>query len=166
VVFAPGETSRFIAVSIVTDALNELNETFQVKLSKVTGATLGLGTGTGTITNDDALPTLSINDPAAILEGNSGFRKLFFTVTLSAASGQTVLVNYATAPNTATTPSDFVTKIGTLTFAPGDTVKTFFVLVAGDTTVEGPETFFVDLSAPTNATIADSQGVGTILNDD
>ncbi|MCY2927456.1 MAG: hypothetical protein NT031_18870, partial [Planctomycetota bacterium] len=166
-VFAPGQTSQFIPVSIVTDALNELDETFQVKLSKVVGAQSGLLAATGTITNDDALPSLSIAN-ASIFEGDSGFRKMVFTVTLSAASGQTVLVNYATAPNTALTPADFITKTGTLTFAPGVTTQTLFILIRGDNTVEGDETFTVDLSVPTNATIAPGfgTGIGTIQDDD
>ena len=38
--------------------------------------------------------------------------------------------------------------------------------VVGDLAVEPTETFFVNLSAPVNATIADAQAVGTIVNDD
>jgi hypothetical protein len=45
--------------------------------------------------------------------------------------------------------------------------KTISVIVRGDTKVEGNETFFVNLSSATNgARISDSQGQGTILNDD
>ena len=55
---------------------------------------------------------------------------------------------------------------GTLTFAAGTTTGTITVPVNGDTTVEPDETFFVNLSSPTNATIGDGQGLGTILNDD
>jgi len=55
---------------------------------------------------------------------------------------------------------------GSLTFAPGETTKTVTVETLGDGKVEADETFFVNLERPTNATIADAQGVGTILNDD
>src|SRR5262249_49900732 len=51
-------------------------------------------------------------------------------------------------------------------FNPGDTTKPITVVVNGDTVNEPNETFFVNLSSALNATIADGQGVGTILNDD
>ena len=62
------------------------------------------GQGIGTITNDDATPTLTIGD-VTVAEGNAGTTTAMFTVTLSAASGQTVTVNYATANGTATAPA-------------------------------------------------------------
>ena len=76
-------------------------------------------------------------------------------------------VSYATADGTATAGSDYVSASGTLTWAAGDTSsKTISVTVNGDTTVEPDETFYVNLSSPSNATISKSQGVGTIQNDD
>jgi hypothetical protein len=88
-------------------------------------------------------------------------------VTLSPASNQTVTVNYATADGTATAPSDYAAIASTqLTFLPGETTKPVSVTVNGDTTVEPDETFTVNLSGATNANIGDSQGVGTITNDD
>ena len=89
-----------------------------------------------------------------------------FTVTLSAASASSVTVSYATANGTATAGSDYVAASGTLTFAAGETSKPIPVTVNGDTTVESNETFTVNLSGATGATIADAQGVGTITNDD
>lgn len=110
-------------------------------------------------------PTLAIND-IAVSEGNSGTTNVIFTVTLSSASSSQVTVNYATANGSATAGSDYTAIAGMLTFAPGITTKTIYVAVKGDITFEPNETFFVNLSAPTNATLADSQGQGTILNDD
>ena len=55
---------------------------------------------------------------------------------------------------------------GSRTFAPGQVTQTVTIPVAGDTAVEPDETFVLNLSAPANATIADGQGVGTIVNDD
>jgi len=100
------------------------------------------------------------------LEGNSGTTPFVFTVTLSAASASTVTVNYATADGTATAGSDYLATSGTLTFNPGVTTQPITVSVIGDTTVEPNETFFVNLSSPSNATIATGQGTGTIVNDD
>jgi thermitase len=110
------------------------------------------------------LPTLSITDRSAN-EGNAGPTGFDFTVNLSAASAQTVTVNHATANGTASS-SDYTAASGTLSLAPGETSKTITVSVSGDTAAEPNETFVVNLSAATNATIADAQGVGTIVNDD
>jgi hypothetical protein len=62
--------------------------------------------------------------------------------------------------------SDYQATSGTLTFNPGEVSQPVAVLVNGDTNMEPNETFFVNLSNATNATIADGQGVGTIENDD
>jgi hypothetical protein len=75
-------------------------------------------------------------------------------------------VDYTTSDNTAVAPGDYSPASGTLTFTAGITQQTFTVSVLGDTTVEGNETFLVNLSNPSNADISDGQGVGTILDDD
>ncbi len=111
-------------------------------------------------------PSISIADAPAVTEGNAGTRAAIFTVTLSSASTQPVTVAYATANGTATAGSDYQSASGTLTFAPGETSKTITVLVNGDRLPEPNETFVVNLSGATNATIADGQGVGTILDDE
>ena len=115
--------------------------------------------------------TLVIND-VTIAEGNAGTSVASFTVNLSPASAQTVTVQYATADGTAqddnpaTEDNDYQAKSGTVTFNPGETSKPVTVNVNGDTVSENNETFNVNLSNATNATIAHSQGVGTITNDD
>ncbi len=111
------------------------------------------------------LPAISISD-ATITEGNSGTRAATFTVSLSSASSQVVTVAYPTADGTATAGSDYYAASGTVTFAPGVTRQTITVLVNGDRLAEPAETFVVNLSDATNATIADLQGVGTILDDE
>jgi hypothetical protein len=164
-IFAPGEASESIIVTVNGDMLNEPDETFFVDLSAPTNATIADNQGKGTITNDDPLPTLSIND-MRVTEGNSGTVNAVFTVSLAPVSGQTVTVNYATADETATAGTDYQAISSTLIFNPGETSKTVNVPVIGDALNEGSETFFVNLSGATNATIADTQGVGTITNDD
>jgi hypothetical protein len=77
-----------------------------------------------------------------------------------------VTVNYATANGTATAPGDYSSRSGTLSFSPGVTTQSITVRVNGDNAVEADETYFVNLSGATNATISDGQGQGTIQNDD
>ena len=160
-----GASTYSFTVLVNGDALNEPADTFFVNVTNVTNAIVGDGQGIGTITNDDALPSFSIND-ATVIEGNAGTVNAVFTVTLSAASGQTTTVNYATADGTATQPADYTSTTGTLTFTPGQTTQTITVLVVGETVPEANETFLVNLSGATNASISDNQGIGTITNDD
>jgi chitinase len=101
-----------------------------------------------------------------VTEGNTGTASATFTVTLSAASTQTVTVAYATGNGSAAAGSDYQSASGTLTFAPGETSKTITVAVIGDRLPEPTETFFVNLSSPTNATISNGQAVGTIVDDE
>jgi len=166
VTFTPGQTSQPVSVTINGDTTLEPNETFNVNLSGAANATISDNQGTGTITNDDAQPSISVND-VSVSEGNSGATSAGFTASLSNASSQTITVNYATADNTARAGVDYVATSGTLTFTPGQTSQPLSVTVNGDLlNEEAALTFNVDLLAATNATIADNQGVGTIVDDD
>ncbi len=169
VTFNPGITLIPINVGILDDALDEATENFTVSIASPTGpATLGTSSDSGFITDDDPLPSLTVDD-VVVVEGDAGITLATFTITLSAASGQTVTVNFATANGTATTANnDYVALApGSIaTFAPGVTTQTVDVLVVGDNNPEPNETFFVNLSGASNASIADSQGQGTINNDD
>lgn len=115
------------------------------------------------ILNDDG-PLLTITDMSR-MEDNSS-TPFTFTVSLTELSAQTVSVHYASANGTATAGSDYTAINGTLTIPAGQLSDQISVNITGDTTVELDETFYVNLSSPVNATIADAQGVGTILNDD
>ncbi|MGH8029754.1 MAG: Calx-beta domain-containing protein, partial [Arenimonas sp.] len=116
--------------------------------------------------NPVALPTISVAD-ISLNEGDSGTKLLTFTATLSAAAGTTVTFNATTANGTATAGTDFVAlnAIG-LSIPAGQLTKTFSVTVNGDTTVEPLETFQVDLSDPSGATLGDAQAIGYIINND
>jgi glucose/arabinose dehydrogenase len=163
--FTPGQTSRPISVTVNGDTTFEANETFNVVLSGATNATIADNQGRGTINNDDSQPTISIND-LSINEGDSGTTNAGFTVSLSNASSQTITVNYATANNTATAGNDYTSASGSLTFTPGQTSRPLNVGINGDVLNEDSASFNVNLTAPSNATISDSQGVGTIVDDD
>ncbi|HEY0159096.1 MAG TPA: Calx-beta domain-containing protein, partial [Thermoanaerobaculia bacterium] len=152
-----GNTSTTISVPTTEDALFESDETFVVNLSGA--ANITDNQGQGTIENDDASPGISIDDEAAS-EGNA----VVFTVTLAAAAGTDVTVNYATANGTATTASDYTAQSGVATIAAGTTSTTITVPTTEDAAFEANETFVVNLSGAPN--ITDSQGQGTIENDD
>jgi len=113
---------------------------------------------------------LSINDVEQN-EGNSGTTTFTFTVSLSApAPAGGVSFDIATqngTTNPATQPSDYTSKsLTSQTIPAGSSTYTFTVAVNGDTEVEPNETFFVNVSNVTGASISDGQGLGTITNDD
>jgi hypothetical protein len=170
--FAPGETAKTVTVQVNGDTTVEPDETFTVNLANVTGnATIVDSQGVGTIVNDDQMvivppSRIAIND-LTTAEGNAGQTAFRFTVSLDAAQAAPVTVDFATADGTATAPGDYAATRGTLTFAPGEIAKAVTVQVNGDTRKEANESFNLNLSNATgNATIADSQAVGTIVNDD
>lgn len=164
--FAPGETEKTITVLVNGDRLVEPTEYFVVILSDPTYANI-IGTtggrGGGRILDDE--PTVSVSD-AAVTEGNTGTRSATFTVTLSSISEVDVTVHYDTADFDAVAGSDYVAASGDVVIPAGQTSAMLAVAVLGDRLVEANEGFAVNLSAPTNAAIADGQGIGTILDDE
>jgi uncharacterized repeat protein (TIGR01451 family) len=129
-------------------------------------------TGTGPTATDSLYafvkPDIFVRD-ARVSEPSTGATNMVFTVTLSEATPQTVSVNFTTAPDTgganpATAGADYTTTTGTVTFMPGQRVKTISVPVPSDgsTPAETDETLLVNLSGATGGDITDGQAVGTI----
>jgi len=166
--FAAGETSKTLTLPITGDTIVEADETLTVNLFNPGNATLSstAGAATVTLTNDD-LPVMSITG-ASVTEGNSGTSNAAVTVSLSAASVQTITVNYATGSITALAGLDYTAVNGLLTFNPGETSKTINIPIIGDTLIENNETLTVNLSSPINATLSSTAGAATVTltNDD
>ena len=167
--FAQGETTKIFAVQTTPDALFEDQETFTASLSNATnGAIISStnATAKGTINNDDAAPIFSIA-AAQALEGSP----INFTLTRTgdAQANQTVTVSTSVEAQNTASATDFSGNTQTLTFAQGETTKTFTVQTTQDSLVENNETFTVSLSNPTNgAIISSTNGIalGTITDDD
>ena len=167
--FDAGEVSQTIQIDILGDTLDEFNETFFVILSNPSpGITIGDGEATVTIMDNDATPTLTINDATVTEVDGSNSVTATFTATLSAQSGKPITVAILTEDDTAVSNADYITKSGTLNFAPGTTTAEIEIVVAGDDLDEFDETFELNLNpvANGNVTISDSQGVGTIIDND
>jgi aryl-phospho-beta-D-glucosidase BglC (GH1 family) len=163
--FAAGETSKTIAVTLRGDTADEIDESFELALSGLTGASFARASALGTIQNDDAPPVLRVSN-AELLEGASGTRNMVFTLSLDKAIGQSVTAGFATADGTATAGSDYTARSGSITFAAGETSKTIAVAIRGDRVIEADESFNLLLSNVTRATLAPGGGIGTIRNDD
>ena len=164
--FTPGQTTKRVEVPTLEDDEAEETETFTVQLSAPSGATVADGTGTGTIIDDDggggSVPRIEIED-AEVTEGGIAS----FEVTLSSAPTRTVTVAYRTVDGTAVAGADYTTTSGMLTFeVNGDRTQRVEVPTLEDDEAEETETFTVQLSAPSGATVADGTGTGTIIDDD
>lgn len=129
-------------------------------------ASIGRYTFSGTVVAGSTTSSIAIAN-ATVNEGAAGANTTAtFNVTLSPARSSTVTVVASTAGGTATAGTDFTSKSATVTFAAGTTSSPFTVTVLGDATAEANETFTVNLTSASGATLSDAQGVGTIMNDD
>lgn len=108
-------------------------------------------------------PALRVADLTA-LEG-AGAGTMTFAVTLSPAAPTTVTVDFATDDGTATAPGDYLSQSGSLSFAPGETVRTVAVALVGDVVEESSESFDLVLSNG-SVDIAKARGTATIIDDD
>ena len=154
VTFAPGETRKTLTLNISEDLLDEVNETIKLALTS-TAAVIGLGsTATVTILDNDAAPTVSFTTATSSGRENIASPGTV-RVALSAASGQTVTVRYAmtSSGTTANSRTDFTLAAGTLTFLPGETVKTIPLVLKNDSLREATETIRITLTTPVNATL-------------
>ena len=162
----PGDAQpQTITVPTTQDQLNEDDETLSLNLTPV-GESISATSVPITIVDDDPLPQLSAAG-TRVVEGSSGLTTAYVTVSLSAPSGRTVAVTYATRDGTAIAPSDYGGVTGRLTFAPGETSRQIPIFVNGDRNPEPGEAFALQLRDPANATLApglDTAAV-TILND-
>lgn len=169
--FAPGEKTKTLTVLIAGDSVVERNEGFLVTLSNPSaGATLLTATAMGTIVNDDAALSVA-NVDATKSEGQTGTTSFTFSVSRIGDSSGPATVAYVVSGRGAypTVAADFGGSLpsGTVSFAAGEILKTFTVLVAGDTTKERNEGFLVTLINPSpGSTLAMATALGTIVNDD
>ncbi|RLE36850.1 hypothetical protein DRJ23_06755, partial [Candidatus Acetothermia bacterium] len=163
VTFPAGSTSQTVTVDTIEDLIDEPNETFNVDLSNPSGATIADLQGVGTILDDDGAPQITIDD-VTVTEGVDA--NAVFTISLTNPSASDVTVDYATADGTALQPGDYTAASGTATIPAGSLTTTVSVPIVDDAVSEPTEEFYVNLSGATNATIGDSQGVGTILDDE
>ncbi len=163
--FTPGITNRTITVILIPDLLSESNETLFVTLSGESNLELNKALGTGTISDNDGSPTVSVSD-VTVSEGDAGTSTATFLIRLSPASGKIVNVSYTTANNTALAGLDYEETYGSFSLAPGVTNRTVTVPIIGDLMPEPTKSFFLNIIGTGNAIISDGQGVGTIVDND
>lgn len=163
-----GVSTRYVYISVNGDTAVEDNETFDLRIYSVSGATATNDRAEGVIVNDDVAPQkaeLTIH-PAQVVEGNSGTKYMTFTVTRSGNTSSYVSAGYSTSAETAREYSDYYRASGTLSFSSGVVSRTFSVRIIGDTTLEQNETFLGRISAGANSVAVVGSAKGVIVNDD
>ena len=164
--FVAGETQKTIVVKVNGDTLFEENEEFLVKLTNPTNAGINKVQGNGTIINDDAEGGTTVQFSQASFDVQEDLTAAIITVMRTGDTSGTTTVNYFTGDDTATQKSDYEIASGTLTFLPGETSKTFVVLINEDSYVEGPEKVTLHLSDPNGAIEGEpSSAVLNIIDD-
>jgi Ca2+-binding RTX toxin-like protein len=155
--FAPGTTVQTVRVPLVTNSTAELQESFLLTLSTPVNATIGRSSGVATIVDDDVVsgrPTVQISDTFVDEGGGSAY----VTVVLDKPSTSNVTVRVSTSNGTAIAGSDYTAvSPQTLTFTPGQMVKTVPVAILDNGVAEGWEYFNVNLSTPGNANLVAPQ---------
>jgi hypothetical protein len=160
------EKEKTIVVPTIPNSPNPTGkpDVFSVQLSKAVGLKVVSSKASAAIV--PIKPGITVSD-VAVPEGNSGTSNAVFEVRLTKSPSKTITVRYATANDSATTANnDYVATTGTLSFLPGEMVKTVSVPVVGNTASEPDKTFTLKLSESKNAPIVKGVGTGFILNDD
>jgi hypothetical protein len=163
ITFQDAQTSQTVTIPITDDADAEGDEAFRLQLANPTNAAgLGVNTLVPVGIKDNELGVQFLQSDFVIAEGIDTVQAEI-TVVLTSASPVPVTVDFATIPGgTATAGSDYTPISGTLSFAPGETIKTFKIDILDDYVVEGQslpgldglaETITVELSNPSQPVI-------------
>ncbi len=154
-----GQTTLPINVAIIDDEIYEGDETFRVELIEVHNGISVQFVGMGTIVDNEAPVTVSIEDVTV----SESEQEAVFPVTLSGEAGMELEFSYAVEDETAEAGQDYASAAGTVTFASGELRQQIQISILDDQETEPTETFRVRLSGDN---ILDGEGRGTILDDD
>lgn len=179
--FANKETSKTFDIAIKDDSNSEGNETVTITLSNPgNGVSLGTpSTATLIITDDEAgsSTSSSSSSSSSSMGPNVGFgatnysvnengATLTVTVVRGGSSSSTATVNYSTANGSGKSGGEYAATSGTLTFAAGETSKTFTVGIFDDNSDDGAKTFTLSLTSPQGAVLTPNLGSATVTIND
>lgn len=155
-----GLSSVVLPVYPVDDPVQEFPETVTLTLYSAPGAQIA-GSDSATVTLHDNDGTIEFASVVTAVREGAGEAEI--QVRYSGSTNREVTVDYSAVAGTATAGADFMPVSGTLTFAPGDTVKSFFVPLVDDLEVEPAETVDLVLSNPSGGAPLGGQNTSTLL---
>lgn len=169
-----GATSVAARFVMMSDGLDELDETFEAMLSAPTNVTIGTANATVTIADDDTADvTLRYDGPSSVLEGSAAAPgSITFRLDREASPVPTIVgvrLRSGSGPTGAVLGSDFVALFSdTWTLGPGPATGIAFVsTLIGDGIGEPNETFVAEIFSVSGAEFGTPASLTfTILNDD
>lgn len=171
ITFAPGESSRTVAVPVFDDTVVEGNERVTLLLTNLVGnGQIGTPKSTLTIIDND-FSAGQVRFASTNFLGSEASGNIVVTVRRVGGTTGVISVDYATRPggdNPAQPGSDYTEVRGIVAFADGEDTKTFLIPLVNDTLVEGNETIIVSLSNPKGGTsiLGSTESTATIVDDD
>jgi hypothetical protein len=123
-------------------------------------------------TSGQATPTPTPQGPSTLQFSQSSFSvqedltAATIIVTRTGDASGPASVDYATADNTGNQKGDYEIAAGTITFAPGETTRSFLVLINEDSYVEGTEQVNLLLANPAGASLGSQTTAVLNINDD
>ena len=148
-----GELTGSIQIPILTDEINEGNETFTVTLTGVNGAVFSNGQSNipvqVTIIDDEGLPTITLGSSSRNFNEESAIAEVVFN--LSTAPSETVSIVYSTTQITATEDLDYTSQTNESIVISSGTVGRIYIPILDDNIHEGNETFSITISQITGA---------------
>jgi len=166
VTFADGAGTAVVNIDATDDAVVEGTETVAFTLSDSPDYSVGAANTTTMYIGDSESPTITVQFGAAISNGSEGTGTVNIPVTLSAAAGSNVTVEYAPYSGNAFEGNDYTLAAGQLTFTPGQTSRNITLTVANDSQVEGAETIGLRLFNPYGARLGTTTQHTYTINDD
>jgi len=167
------DAPKFITIPLIDDTAVEGPETFSVSLLNVTGgAAIGSPSiATVTIADNDSVappqPAGTLQLSASSYSTTEGQGPITITVTRTGGSAGQVGVTLNTGPSSAVAGQDYTAVTLTFVWENGDTSpKTVLIPILDDSTVEGPETFFVNLNNPTGGATLGAPATATVTIND
>jgi PKD repeat protein len=164
-----GRVSAFVIASVKPDAIVEPSETFTVRLTSVSGGSLGDASGVGRIFDGGdgtASPRLAIAN-ASISEGDEIFRNVRGDVTLSRELANDATLTWSTVNGTALSGSDYRGTSGTLRLRAGAVAASITIRVFANDVSQGDRSFGIKLGAlPAGVSVVSGTSTITILDDD
>ncbi|NJN60914.1 MAG: hypothetical protein HC795_04730 [Coleofasciculaceae cyanobacterium RL_1_1] len=161
--FAAGESRQFLEIPIIDDALVEDSEQFNLILSAIEGATIGVPqiARVRIQDNDLGIPDNPTASTIAFATSNyvtdeDGNTSATITLVRDGAIDSTARVQLDLAPGTATANIDYDNTSLAVTFDPGETLKQIAVPILDDLRLEPSETIQLSLSnASSGITLGD-----------
>ena len=160
-----GDTEGTVSFSINNDLVDESDETFNIRYTSVTNATIDQDFTQVEIIDDDFAPSIFVDSELSITEGQSGS----VLVSVTSPSSQRIEVNYEIRDgptNSATRNIDYVDLNGTLIFEPGETAKTLNLVTNDDARDEFDEIIQFVLINPVNAELSNASNTISVVDND